>query len=371
MNILLLCGWLIILGFHRLLYGPFDSLECEELYPKFVIATLDSVLTTNLLSIDVDMEFVLLFIALLAARIWAWIGEWRLETLLQQRSTHMRSYASVFAGLLLSLACGVFMFGCIFKASRRTDSAKLVIMFGFEHLTLCVSTLSTGLSFTLSVKDAYARLHEESMRRARSAVGNEVTRPVTPGILTVAYEGTLDIAAGGWEHFVRPITGMQFVDTKPLSSLIRNIDIIDTCVECAVLFINLSYFSFCVVSYRRPIVTSHILVTSHSLLTRLRDFLHHRIALKEINAQYSDATTEQVVQAKECAICWEIMWIWRRDHAVGAPTDGRYTRAACRKQASRPKRLPCGHVFHFGCLQRWFERQPVCPLCRSPVWRKS
>lgn len=150
------------------------------------------------------------------------------------------------------------------------------------------------------------------------------------------------------------------MDVKQLPSFIRNPALTDKRVECAVLLINLSYFSFCVVLYRRPIVTSHILVTSHSLLKRLRGFLHYRIALKEIDARYSDATTEQLAQAKECAICWERMWSWQQDHAVAEliPADGRY---------ARPKTLPCGHVLHFGCLRMWFERQATCPLCRSPV----
>ncbi|KAF4154935.1 hypothetical protein CNMCM6069_008607 [Aspergillus lentulus] len=182
MNTLLLCGSLIILGFHRLLYGPFDPLESEELYPKLLVATLESVLTANLLSIDVDMEFMLLFITLLAAKIWVWIGEWRLESLRQQRSTHMRTYAC------------------------RTNSAKLVIAFGFEHMTLCVSALSAGLSFSLSVKDASTTLHGEFVRRTRSAVGNEVTTALAPDTSTVTYGGDLETAAGGWEHFVNPIT---------------------------------------------------------------------------------------------------------------------------------------------------------------------
>lgn len=33
----------------------------------------------------------------------------------------------------------------------------------------------------------------------------------------------------------------------------------------------------------------------------------------------------------------------------------------------RPKKLPCGHTLHLGCLKSWLERQQVCPTCRTPV----
>lgn len=33
----------------------------------------------------------------------------------------------------------------------------------------------------------------------------------------------------------------------------------------------------------------------------------------------------------------------------------------------RPKKLPCGHILHLGCLKSWLERQQVCPTCRRPV----
>lgn len=26
-----------------------------------------------------------------------------------------------------------------------------------------------------------------------------------------------------------------------------------------------------------------------------------------------------------------------------------------------PKKLPCGHIFHFQCLRSWLERQQSCP----------
>lgn len=32
-----------------------------------------------------------------------------------------------------------------------------------------------------------------------------------------------------------------------------------------------------------------------------------------------------------------------------------------------PKKLPCGHIFHFRCLRSWLERQQSCPTCRRDV----
>jgi TRAP-type mannitol/chloroaromatic compound transport system permease large subunit len=31
------------------------------------------------------------------------------------------------------------------------------------------------------------------------------------------------------------------------------------------------------------------------------------------------------------------------------------------------KALPCAHLYHTRCIDRWLEEQRVCPLCMSPV----
>jgi hypothetical protein len=46
----------------------------------------------------------------------------------------------------------------------------------------------------------------------------------------------------------------------------------------------------------------------------------------------------------ECAICLQ-------DLLVGAEA----------------ARLPCSHVYHCGCIVKWFDRSNQCPLCRSQV----
>lgn len=54
---------------------------------------------------------------------------------------------------------------------------------------------------------------------------------------------------------------------------------------------------------------------------------------------YPMATIEELdTNSDNCAICWEKM-----DSA---------------------RKLPCGHLFHNGCLQSWMEQEPSCPTCR-------
>lgn len=139
------------------------------------------------------------------------------------------------------------------------------------------------------------------------------------------------------------------------------------------LFISVSYLLVCLVSYKRPIITSHIFATSLSLITRLRAFLNYQWALQEINERNSDATAGQIGEANVCVICYERMWPWEQVYAAKGlssaderPTPG-YIQAMRHEQMSRTKRLLCGHVFHLGCLQIWFERQAICPLCRGII----
>jgi len=114
-------------------------------------------MTVIILDIDVDMEFLWLFTALLAGRMWIWIGEWRVESLYQARTPRMRTYFCVLAGLLLSLIFEMFMLSYIFRAAQQTDDARHVTMFSFEHAVLSISAMSTTLS-------AFSLLEEASLK---------------------------------------------------------------------------------------------------------------------------------------------------------------------------------------------------------------
>ena len=81
-----------------------------------------------------------------------------------------------------------------------------------------------------------------------------------------------------------------------------------------------------------------------------------------MDQRYPNATTEELTAMSDrtCIICREEMT------AVGNPE----TLQAQPAQAPAPgpdgpnvtpKKLPCGHIFHFNCLRSWLERQQNCP----------
>lgn len=122
-------------------------------------------------------------------------------------------------------------------------------------------------------------------------------------------------------------------------------------------FLKLSVYTafFCVllVFYGLPIhIMRDLFMTTRSFVKRLTALLKYKQALRDMN-RYPDATSEELDREDTCIICREEMRPWD-------PNAGQLER-------HRPKKLPCGHILHFGCLKSWLERQQVCPTCRSSV----
>lgn len=87
-----------------------------------------------------------------------------------------------------------------------------------------------------------------------------------------------------------------------------------------------------------------------------------------MNAKYPDATAEDLARDCTCIICREEMRPWQAPNVPpeAAPGAQRAVRTSM-DERQRPKKLPCGHILHFGCLRSWLERQQVCPTCRASV----
>jgi E3 ubiquitin-protein ligase synoviolin len=120
-----------------------------------------------------------------------------------------------------------------------------------------------------------------------------------------------------------------------------------------------------------------LFLTARSFFKRLTAFLRYRRATHDMNQRYPDATVEELQREDTCIICREEMTPWSVTNPPEPPVGvadaaGQVPGARPRvnrvvNERTRPKKLPCGHVLHLGCLKSWLERQQVCPTCRSPV----
>ena len=115
----------------------------------------------------------------------------------------------------------------------------------------------------------------------------------------------------------------------------------------------MAFFTVLLMFYGLPVhIMRDVYLTASAFFKRLSALLKYRRAIQSMN-KYPDATAEDLNREDTCIICREEMRPWE-------PIPGAVER-------TRPKKLPCGHILHFGCLRSWLERQQVCPTCRSPV----
>ena len=71
--------------------------------------------------------------------------------------------------------------------------------------------------------------------------------------------------------------------------------------------------------------------------------MHSRAAASQPNSAADQVVTEGEAQAQAQQ---------QQQPPAPPPADG---------PNMTPKKLPCGHIFHFQCLRSWLERQQSCP----------
>ena len=96
-----------------------------------------------------------------------------------------------------------------------------------------------------------------------------------------------------------------------------------------------------------------VFITARSFCLRLRDLMRYRTATRNMDERYASATAVDLQEMNDntCIICREEMVVPENAGNAGAGNGPNTT----------PKKLPCGHIFHFHCLRSWLERQQSCP----------
>ncbi|KXX77366.1 ERAD-associated E3 ubiquitin-protein ligase HRD1 [Madurella mycetomatis] len=345
----------LMYGLQRLCFGPLRPTEIEQLYEKGWFAVTETCLAMTIFREEVGAFFLVMFTALVTGKVWGWIGEGRVEVLEQQPPANPRLFhARLAISLFVSIAYDIWLLRYAVNTVVAQARPSMMVMFLFEFAVLTVCSLHTASRYIISVVEQHVvktqtrqRL-EDRRRHVRERRAEILRRRETEG----ATEGDneelpdendvdeMDIEVPGWEAKGQWVLSLDlFADFVKLG-------------------IYTAFFCVLMMFYGLPI---HIMrdwfMTTRSFLKRLHALVRYRQALKHMD-QYPDATTEELGREDTCIICREEMRPWD-------PAD------TTQVERTRAKKLPCGHILHFGCLKSWLERQQVCPTCRRPVAREG
>ncbi len=139
----------------------------------------------------------------------------------------------------------------------------------------------------------------------------------------------------------------------------------------------LVFFAVVMTHYGLPLnVIRDVYVTARSFLTRVRDLVRYRSATRNMDEKYPNATEAELgaTSDRTCIICREEMTpappSTQRPGTAHTPGPVQAAAAPAPEDPApprpdgpneTPKKLPCGHIFHFHCLRSWLERQQSCP----------
>ncbi|CAG5146947.1 uncharacterized protein ALTATR162_LOCUS1959 [Alternaria atra] len=348
-NLMLIVAASFGYGLQRLFYGPLRPIETEQLYDKAWFAVSETLLAMTIFRDDIGMWFFAMFLCLLAGKVWQWIGEGRVEFLEQQPPANPKLFHTrLMSSLLLSVAFDIFMMQYCIDSILSEARPGVMVMFGFEYVLLATASISTLLRYTLSLVEMFITQRQEKAREEARRIAREHARQ----------QATINGAEAPTEIEDDEDEG----DVPGWEEKGRWVFYLDLATDFVKTLVYLGFFVILMTFYGIPIhIMRDLFMTIRSLLKRINDFIQYRNATRDMNTRYPDATAEELERENTCIVCREEMRPWTQPGADGAQPGRRMD------ERQRPKKLPCGHILHFGCLRSWLERQQVCPTCRRPV----
>lgn len=371
----------LILGLQKLLYGPLRPIEIEQLYEKAWFAVTETCLAMTIFRGEIGAWFLVMFFTLLAGKVWAWIGEGRVEILEQQPPTDPRLFHTRLAlSLGLSVAFDLTMLEYVVKEVMHMARPDMMVMFGFEFAVLSIVSLATAaryainlLEITIVRKQKAKRVDQIRKERAEAAMRQVTDASHAPnGSATTSShdQGDASHNQSQQETATQAVTAARVAAQQPVDDAEIEVEgwenkgrwvfYLDLATDFFKLVVYLSFFFILLFFYGLPIhILRDVFMTARSFFKRVADFVRYRTATRDMNARYPDATEQEIGREDLCIICREEMRVY-------IPT-ANGERANPVAERMRPKKLPCGHVLHLTCLRSWLERQQICPTCRTTV----
>ncbi|KAF8659224.1 hypothetical protein AX16_001884 [Volvariella volvacea WC 439] len=307
----LLCGHIVQIIF----FGSLRANEVERLYDRLWFFITESLLAFTIFRDEFDIPFLLMFGFLLFVKSFHWLAGDRIEWMDQ------RPYPG--PGTLFHIRMGT-----LFVILWTTD----LLMF----LIAVENTLSHGVGGMVLFASEYGIL--------MASIGNTIAK-----YLLSSYELRRAARRGG-------------ENAPPWENKSMWLFYIELTTDFIKLLTYLLFFGVIITYYGLPLnIVRDVYITARSLISRIGALRRYQSATRNMDQRYPNATEEEMsaMTDRTCIICREEMTPPTAPQATqGTPTDGPNT---------TPKKLPCGHIFHFHCLRSWLERQQSCPTCRRSV----
>ncbi|GAA5984220.1 hypothetical protein JCM10908_006098 [Rhodotorula pacifica] len=317
--------------------GDLRLIEVERLQERGWFAITETLLALTIFKDDFESTFVLLFVGLLFLKVFHWLASDRIEMMEQAAQVSRLAHARMVGLLALLWLADI---GCLVFAieSIMIDGPTVMIMFASEYLILIASVWTLSAKYVINCID----MRSEAPWEEKSI-----------------YVFYVELAA----------------------------DFFKLCTY-------LTFFGLILTFYGLPLnILRDVYLTLRSFILKVRDLRRYRQATRNMDELYPNATREEMdaMADKTCIICREDME-WRaaggETEPNGAARENSPAGAGANEEGDAPpaqveappvvaaprtgpndtpKKLPCGHVFHFHCLRSWLERQQSCPTCRRPV----
>ncbi|KAF9956873.1 E3 ubiquitin-protein ligase hrd1 [Mortierella alpina] len=306
-------------------FGNLRTLEVEHLYERAWYAVTETCLAMTIFKDEFDTRFVVMFTVLLFLKVFHWLCQDRVDSMEQSPEIPLSFHVRMVTMIAILVTLDVLL--VLHSVALVTlKGPNMMIMFGFEYTLLATSLLASFGKYVLHTID----LRSEEPWENKS--------------MLLFY---LDLVA----DFVKLVTYLLF-------------------------------FMVILVCYGLPLhIIRDVYMTMRSFLQKCKDLIQYRKATRNMNERYPDASPADLAALSDpiCIICREEMV----DHqhpptqaaadagaGAGVEADTPARPATPRPSGSNtnvPKKLPCGHIFHFHCLKSWLERQQSCPTCRRLV----
>ncbi len=288
-------------------FGQLRRSEVELIGERSWYSLVGTLLAVSIFRDDFSVSFVILFGVLLFLKIFHWLSAERVASIMQSPSVprifHMRMVSILTTLLLADLLLVAFSLQMLIVKKIKIG---MMVLFTSEFIILTALLFNTIAQYILNCID----MAREEPWEAKS--------------LYVLY---VDLA----HDVVRLGTHTYF-------------------------FILLTRL------YGIPLSLIHDLYSAgRSCTTKVKALFRYRQALKKMETKYPNASPADL-QATDgtCIIC-------REDMVAAEPSEAAPPNASAAVTNVTPKKLSCGHIFHFRCLRSWLERQQSCPTCRRMI----